>query len=87
MNVPKASRPERILDVLNVVLADVRYGLGPYTAIYLLTKHGWSEAGIALAFSFGSVVGLVMKVPIGALVDAVRIEPGRCLPPRSELPR
>jgi MFS family permease len=63
-----------MLDILNLVLADVRYGLGPYTAIYLLTEHGWNEAGIALAFSFGSIVGLVTKVPIGALVDAIRIK-------------
>ena len=73
-SVPKPSRPERTLDILNVVLADVRYGLGPYTAIYLLTEHGWDEASIALAFCFGSVVGLVTQAPVGALVDAMRIK-------------
>ncbi len=63
---------ERALDVLNVVLADVRYGLGPYASIYLLTEHGWNQAAIALAFSFGSVTGLVSQAPIGAMIDAVR---------------
>ena len=67
-------RAESVLDVLNIVLADVRYGLGPYTAIYLLTEHGWNEAGIALAFSFGSIVGLVTQGPVGALIDIVRMK-------------
>src|ERR687886_70878 len=69
-----SSRAESVLDFLNLVLADVRYGLGPYTAIYLLTQHGWNEAGIALAFSFGGIIGVVIQGPIGALIDAVRIK-------------
>jgi hypothetical protein len=40
------SRAERALDVLNVVLADVRYGLGPYGIVYLMTRHGWDEASL-----------------------------------------
>ena len=65
-------RAERALDVLNVVLADVRYGLGPYAAIYLMAEHAWDEASLALAASFGGVAGLVSQAPIGAMVDAVR---------------
>jgi predicted MFS family arabinose efflux permease len=65
-------RAERALDVLNFVLADVRYGLGPFAIVYLMTEHVWDEAGIALAFSFGGVAGLVSQVAIGALVDVVR---------------
>ncbi len=65
-------RAERALDLLNFVLADVRYGLGPYGIIYLISIQGWTEAGIALAFSFGSIAGLVSQTPIGAMVDRVR---------------
>src|SRR4051812_5792508 len=65
-------RAERALDILNVVLADVRYGLGPYAAIYLMTEHAWDEASLALAASFGGVVGLASQMPVGAMVDAVR---------------
>ena len=32
------------LDWLNFFLADVRDGLGPYLAIYLLTVQKWDEA-------------------------------------------
>jgi MFS family permease len=69
---PPLRRAERALDLLNFVLADVRYGLGPYGIIYLISVHGWTEAGIALAFSFGSIAGLVSQTPIGAMVDRVR---------------
>ncbi|MBV8397575.1 MAG: MFS transporter [Acetobacteraceae bacterium] len=65
-------RAERALDVLNVVLADVRYGLGPYAAIFLMTRYGWDEASIAFAASFAGMTGLIAQTPIGALVDRVR---------------
>jgi sugar phosphate permease len=67
-----SSRAEHALDVLNVVLADVRYGLGPYGAIYLIGEHGWDEASLALAGLFGGAVGLFSQAPIGVMIDAVR---------------
>lgn len=70
--VPILPRAERALDVLNIVLADVRYGLGPYAIVYLMTVHAWDEAGIAFAFSFGGLAGLVSQVAVGAIVDVVR---------------
>ncbi len=63
---------ERALDALSFVLSDVRYGLGAYLAVYLLTEHAWDEASIGLALSFGGLVGLVSQTPLGALVDALR---------------
>lgn len=63
---------ERALDVLSLVLSDVRYGLGAYLAVYLLTEQNWNEASIGLALSFGGLVGLVSQTPLGALVDALR---------------
>ena len=32
-------RAERALDALSFVLSDVRYGLGAYLGVYLLTEH------------------------------------------------
>lgn len=63
---------ERSLDLLSFVLSDVRYGLGAYLGVYLLTEHGWDAASIGLALSFGGLVGLVSQVPLGAMVDASR---------------
>jgi hypothetical protein len=41
-------RHEYSLDALNFFLADVRQGLGPYLAIYLLTERHWAEDEIGL---------------------------------------
>jgi MFS family permease len=59
----------RNLDALNIFLADVRDGLGPYLAIYLLTVQHWDAASIGLVTSIGGIAGLVMQTPAGALVD------------------
>ncbi len=68
-----ASSPaERALDVLSILLSDVRYGLGAYLGVYLLTEHGWDEESIGLALSFGGLVGLLSQTPIGLMVDATR---------------
>lgn len=42
------SRADGSLDALNFFLADVRDGLGPYLAIYLLTIQRWDAASIGL---------------------------------------
>lgn len=65
-------RVERLLDILNVLLSDVRYGLGAYLGVYLLGEHRWDEASIGLALSLGGFAGLLSATPMGALVDAVR---------------
>jgi MFS family permease len=65
-------RAERVLDVLNILLSDVRYGLGAYLGVYLLTEHAWDEASIGFALSIGGLVGLLSQTPIGLMVDAVR---------------
>jgi MFS family permease len=65
-------RVERLLDLVNILLSDVRYGLGAYLGVYLLSEHHWDEASIGLALSLGGFAGLVSATPMGALVDAVR---------------
>src|SRR5579864_8997264 len=65
-------RANRALDAANFFLADVRDGLGPYLAIYLLTEQKWDEARIGLAMSIATVAGILAQTPVGALVDATR---------------
>src|SRR3954470_4068563 len=62
----------RPLDALNFFLADVRDGLGPYLAIYLLTVQRWDEASIGVVMSIATLAGLLAQTPAGALVDATR---------------
>jgi MFS family permease len=65
-------RSGRALDAANFFLADVRDGLGPYLAIYLLTEQHWNEARIGVVMSIATVAGILAQAPAGALVDATR---------------
>src|SRR6266700_7333435 len=65
-------RANRALDAANFFLADVRDGLGPYLAVYLLTEQQWDEARIGIVMSISAVAGIVAQTPAGALVDATR---------------
>ena len=65
-------KAERALDLLNVILSDVRYGLGSYLAVYLLAEHKWDEATIGLVLSIGGLAGLSAQTPLAALFDVVR---------------
>jgi MFS family permease len=66
------SRPaERGLDWLNLYVANIQTGFGPFIAVYL-TTHGWTQTGIGIALSVGTITSMASQVPAGALVDAVR---------------
>lgn len=71
-NTDQARQAGRALDAANFFLADVRDGLGPYLAVYLLTEQHWNEARIGLVMSIATVAGIVAQTPAGALVDATR---------------
>jgi MFS family permease len=60
------------LDAANFFLADVRQGLGPYLAIYLLTEQKWDEARIGIVMSVATIAGIIAQTPAGALVDVTR---------------
>ncbi|MBW6396418.1 MFS transporter [Roseomonas sp. HJA6] len=69
-------RHDRALDTLNFFLADVRDGLGPYLAIYLLAvrgpDQGWNEATIGMVITLAAGTGLLAQTPAGALIDRTR---------------
>ncbi|GEP11742.1 MFS transporter [Methylobacterium gnaphalii] len=68
-----STRSLRGLDAMNFFLADVRDGLGPYLAIYLLAvrgpDQGWNEATIGLVMTIAGIAGLIAQTPAGALID------------------
>jgi MFS family permease len=76
---PRDGNAGRTLDALNLFLADVRDGLGPYLAIYLLAvrgpAHGWNEATVGLVLTIAGIVGLVSQTPAGGLIDRSRNKP------------
>ena len=81
---PSAPRPTRNalrgLDCLNFTLADVRDGLGPYLAIYLIAvrgpDQGWNEATTGLIMTIAGIAGLIAQTPAGALIDRTRHKRG-----------
>ena len=66
-------RSLRGLDALNFFLADVRDGLGPYLAIYLIAvrgpDQGWNEATTGMIMTIAGIAGLIAQTPAGALID------------------
>ncbi|HUH85317.1 MAG TPA: MFS transporter [Stellaceae bacterium] len=66
--VPRAAG--RALDWLNLFVANIQTGFGPFIAVYL-TTHGWTQTAIGFALSIGTVTSMASQVPAGALVDAV----------------
>jgi len=72
----RSTAASRSLDASNFFLADVRDGLGPYLAVYLLTVGHWDEASIGVVMSIAALAGIVAQTPAGALVDATRAKRG-----------
>jgi MFS family permease len=66
-----ASASWRALDWLNLFVANIQTGFGPFVAVYLTTQ-GWTQTAIGFALSLGTVTALVSQIPAGALVDAMQ---------------
>jgi hypothetical protein len=62
-NSKSTKRAGRALDAANFFLADVRQGLGPYLAIYLLTEQKWDEAHIGIVMSVATIAGILAQTP------------------------
>jgi MFS family permease len=60
----------RGLDWLNLFVANIQTGFGPFIAVYLTTQ-GWTQTQIGFALSIGTLTAMASQVPAGALVDAV----------------
>ncbi|MGF7159613.1 MFS family permease [Rhodoligotrophos appendicifer] len=69
-NSARNTRPA--LDAVNFFLADVRDGLGPYLAIFLLAKQDWNAASIGIVISVGAIAGIIAQTPAGLLIDSTR---------------
>lgn len=61
----------RSLDFLNLFVANIQTGFGPFIAVYLTTR-GWTQTSIGIALSIGTIAAMVSQIPAGALVDKAR---------------
>src|SRR5215467_8941554 len=64
------------LDWMNVFVADVKTGVGPYLAIYLQASRHWHPAHIGLAMSAMGIASVAAQTPAGALTDRLRQKRG-----------
>jgi MFS family permease len=64
------------LDWLNFLLADVKDGLGPFLAVYLLSSQHWDPARIGVVMTIAGIATVVARTPVGALVDWTRWKRG-----------
>ncbi len=69
---PPSARSLRGLDGINVLMADVRDGVGPYLAVFLKGSERWDAGAIGIAMAASSVAAAVFQVPAGLLVDGTR---------------
>ncbi len=58
------------LNALNLFIAAVQTGFGPFFSVYL-TEQGWSQVDIGFALSIGTAAVLALQLPSGALVDLI----------------
>jgi predicted MFS family arabinose efflux permease len=67
-----SKRSLRALEFLNVFLADVPGGIGPFLAVYLAASYHWNPADIGIAMSVSGIAGVIAQTPAGELVDRLR---------------
>ena len=65
-------KSQRPLDWLNFFLADVKDGLGPFLAIYLLSSRHWEPGEIGVVMMIAGVATVAARTPFGALIDWTR---------------
>jgi predicted MFS family arabinose efflux permease len=67
-----SARSLRGLDGINLLMADVRDGVGPYLAIFLKGSEHWDSGAIGIAMAASSIAAAICQVPAGLFVDGTR---------------
>ncbi|OKO81373.1 MFS transporter [Bradyrhizobium sp. NAS96.2] len=57
------------LDWVNFLLANVKDGLGPFLAVYLLASQHWDAGKIGVVMMIAGVATVIARAPLGAFVD------------------
>jgi predicted MFS family arabinose efflux permease len=70
--VQPSTRSLRGLDGINLLMADVRDGVGPYLSVFLKGGEHWDAGAIGIVMAASSIAAAVCQVPAGLLVDATR---------------
>jgi predicted MFS family arabinose efflux permease len=54
---------------LNFLLANVKDGLGPFLAVYLLASQHWDAGKIGVVMMIAGIATVVARAPVGAFID------------------
>lgn len=65
-------RSLRGLDGINLLMADVRDGVGPFLSVFLKGAQHWDPGAIGLAMGASSIAAAICQIPAGLLVDSTR---------------
>ncbi|HEY1247307.1 MAG TPA: MFS transporter [Hyphomicrobiaceae bacterium] len=68
---PPSGQSLRALDWLNLLLAALLMGFGPFVGLYL-ADQGWMPANVGLVFTVSVLAGLLTQLPAGELIDMAR---------------
>ncbi len=64
-----SARSQRGLDGINLLMADVRDGVGPYLSVFLKGAEHWDSGAIGIAMAASSIAAAACQIPAGLLVD------------------
>src|SRR3954462_6273361 len=67
-----SGRSLRGLDAINLLMADVRDGVGPFLSVFLKGSQHWDAGAIGLAMGASSISAALCQIPDGLLVDSAR---------------
>ncbi|MFL5289127.1 MAG: MFS transporter [Rhodopila sp.] len=67
-----SSRSLRGLDAINLLMADVRDGVGPFLSVFLKGSQHWDAGAIGLAMGASSISAALCQIPAGLLVDSAQ---------------
>ena len=67
-----SARSLRGLDGINLLMADVRDGVGPYLSVFLKGGEHWDSGAIGIAMAASSIAAAICQIPAGLLVDGTR---------------
>lgn len=59
------------LDWLNVALADVQGGVGPFVAVFLASNRHWEAGTAGVTLTVAGITAMLARAPLGQLVDVL----------------
>ena len=60
--------PECGLDWLNLFVANIQTGFGPFISVYLTTQ-GWTQTAIGFALGLGTLTAMLSQAPASWMED------------------